>query len=106
MKVRRRDRPGHIDPQYAAELLKMAGRDVRDEHAFVAHARSNDAVAESLGEEFVEAVTGAEYADYLDEATTEEVGGPFLVSPANKEFAHGTDASNPKNSTREPFPKT
>lgn len=108
MKIRRRDRPGHIDPRYGADLLEIARRSAPGEHAFLARTRSNDEVAERRGEEFIEGITSAEYcaADDRDEQTTEEVGGPFVVSPAAKEFAPGTDASNPKSSTREPFPTT
>lgn len=108
-KVRRRDRAGHMDPKYAADLLKMGGdARTKDGHAFLAHSRSTDGLVEGLGEEFVEEATSAEYEarDYLDSENTEEWGGPFVETPADVEFAHGTDASNPKNATREPFPKT
>ena len=107
MKIRRRNRPGHIDPRYGAELLAIAHRST-EEHAFLARTRSNDELAERWGEEFIESATSAEYcvADDHDEETTEENGGPFVVTPATKEFAPGTDASNPKGATREPFPKT
>ena len=36
----------------------------------------------------------------------EEIGGPFVITPARREFARGTDRSNPRKATREPFPKT
>jgi len=108
-KVRRRDRAGHIDPKYAADLLKLS-RDARDHdgRAFIAGSRSKDGLAEGLGEEFVQEATSAEYEgrEYLDSENTEEWGGPFIETPAAVEFAQGTDPSNPKDATREPFPKT
>ncbi len=107
--VRRRDSAGHIDPQYAAELLAQSGiRQGSDSDAFVTGLRSNDPLAEELGEEFVETVTSGEdeAQKILNEQFTEERGGPFLVTPSGTEFAGGTDASNPKGSTREPFPRS
>jgi hypothetical protein len=87
MKIRRRDRPGHIDAKYAAELLQIAGRTV-EPRAFLAHPRNDDLV-EGLEEELIE-----------------ENGGPFVVTSAEIEFAHDTDESNPIGATREPFPTT
>ncbi len=96
-----------MDPKYASELLKLGGRE-KEGRAFLARSRSSDGLVEGLGEEFVEEATSAEYEgrDYLDTENVEEWGGPFVETPADTEFAHGTDASNPKGSTREPFPKT
>lgn len=110
-KIRRRDRAGHIDPKYAADLLKLS-RDAGDHdhggHAFLATSRSKDGLAEGLGEEFVQEATSAEYEgrDYLDSENSEEWGGPFVETSGDVEFAQGTDPSNPKDATREPFPKT
>jgi hypothetical protein len=107
--VRRRDSAGHIDPQYAAELLAQSGiRRGSDSDAFLVGSRSNDPLAEGLGEEFVETATSGEdeAQDVINEQLTEERGGPFVVSPSGTEFAGGTDASNPKGSTREPFPRS
>ena len=36
----------------------------------------------------------------------EETGGPFVETSGAIEFAEGTDASNPEDAKREPFPKT
>ncbi len=65
-----------------------------------------DVLGEELGETFVENVTGADDAAMEQSAarTTEEVGGPFVVTSGASEFAPGTDPSNPVDATREAFP--
>jgi hypothetical protein len=70
-------------------------------------AHSDDDLAESLAEEFIVAVTSAEEPgeDVRDEVLTEELGGPFLEVPASEEFDRATDASNPPDADREPFPR-
>jgi hypothetical protein len=45
-------------------------------------------------------------SESLDRFADEEVGGPFVESSSKQEFAEGSDASNPADATREPFPKT
>ena len=105
----RRDATGHLDPKYAADLLAMsrAGADPKDQGAFLhGVARSQDALAEQLGEAFVSTATSGEDVeeDILNEEVTEEVGGPFVETSGKTEFARGTDASNPGEATREPFP--
>src|SRR5713226_8724453 len=64
--------------------------------------------AEELGEEFVESATSGEQAaqDIRDEEVPEESGGPFVETSGRSEFAHGTDASNPKDAEPAPFPTT
>ena len=71
-----------------------------------APARAADPFAETLAEEFVTSATNAEEMteDDRDEMTTEEVGGPFTETTGAEEFAGGTDASNPADAEREPFP--
>ncbi len=107
--VQRRDATGHLDPQYAADLRKRsiasAGRDYGA--AFVERARSLDPLAAALGEEFIAAATAGEDVrlSELDEGVPEEEGGPFVITKARDEFARGRDGSNPRGSTREPFPK-
>jgi hypothetical protein len=107
--VHRRDRAGHLDPRYAAELRAKSreGKEESDERAFIG-SRTGDDLAENLGEEVVETMTTGEdeATDTLDKFADEEVGGPFVESSGNKEFAEGSDASNPADATREPFPKT
>jgi hypothetical protein len=63
-------------------------------------------LAEVLGETFIEtATTGEDEAEsMLEQEVPEERGGPFVQSTAGREFAEGTDGSNPKGSKREPFP--
>jgi hypothetical protein len=106
--VRRRDGSGHIDPKYAAELMAKSGGHEDEGTAFITKSRSNDDLAETFGEEFVETVTSGESReeDVLNQVVPEERGGPFVESTAGTEFAEGTDASNPKGAEREPFPTT
>ena len=53
------------------------------------------------------ATTGEYEAESVREQDVpEEVGGPFVETTAREEFGHGTDPSNPKGATREPFPRT
>ena len=64
-------------------------------------------LAEELAEDFVAGATGSDDpASSLREAPQiEEVGGPFLEEETgDEELAKGTDASNPEDATREPFP--
>jgi hypothetical protein len=101
--VRRRDGTGHLDPKYAAELRALVDRPKDDDRAF-----PSDALSQELGEEFVETVTSGEDegTEIRDKRVTEELGGPFTVTSGGTEFASGVDPSNPKRSTREPFPRT
>ena len=105
---RREDRPGHLDPKYVASLRALSGSTKENERAFVNGKHTGDDLAEELGEEAVVAMTTGEdgLADDLQETVDEELGGPFVGSPAGKEFADGTDASNPADAEREPFPKS
>jgi hypothetical protein len=106
---RREDRPGHFDPKYAAALRALSGAAGKDDaRAFVGKRRSRDDLAEELAEEAVVAMTTGEdgLGDDLQASVAEDVGGPFVASTAGKEFAEGTDASNPSTSTKEPFPRT
>jgi hypothetical protein len=106
--VRRRDATGHLDPRYANELRALGGHDRDDESAFVRRPRSKDDLAEELGEEFVlTATTGEDEGEEVaNQSVPEELGGPFVVTDAQTEFAGGTDASNPRGAKREPFPRT
>lgn len=108
--VRRRDATGHLDPDYEAKLRAETGhsRSKEDARAFIAGAKSKDSFAEELGEEFVEMATSGEdeKQDVFNQSVPEDAGGPFVETSGRTEFAHGTDASNIKGATREPFPKT
>jgi hypothetical protein len=108
--LRREDRPGHLDPQYAASLLEKSGghpgRADQHDRAFVGH-RAKEELAEELGEQGVLAMTSGQdqYRESADADNADEQGGPFVESPAGREFAPGTDASNPADAEREPLPK-
>lgn len=108
--IHRRDANGHIDPKYAQELLEKSGRSTNstDDKAFLQGSKGHDELAEELGEEFVASATSGEpvRADRDDELSEAERGGPYVVTSEQEEFATGTDASNPKDATREPFPTT
>jgi hypothetical protein len=106
---RRRDALGHLDPAYAADLLSQSEKQTDDDRAFLGgKARSSDDLAEELGEQFVGAATSGEDSreDSFNEDVPEERGGPFVPSTGGAEFAEGTDASNPIDAKREPFPRT
>jgi hypothetical protein len=107
--VDHRDGSGHLDRAYEKKLRARARDGVRPtERAFVHGSSSANASAERAGEEFVLAATTGEEggAPELEEMTPEESGGPFVATTGRAEFAHGTDASNPRDGTREPFPTT
>ena len=105
----RRDATGHLTPKYAREL-RARSRENRDEstdRAFLRTSRSNDDLAEELGEEAVAAMTsGEDQSERLEAEVEEERGGPFVLTRGRDEYARGTDKSNPQSATREPFPKT
>jgi hypothetical protein len=112
--IKRRDGVGRIDPRYARELLAKA-RETKNEDdqseanfAFLKGSRPIDTLARELGETFVQTVTSGEESEVerRDELTTEEVGGPFVVTSADEEFAAGTDESNIAEALREPLPRT
>ncbi len=106
--VQRRDHAGHLDPKYAADLraLGRAGSEDREGRGFVAKTHSTDALAENLGEMFVETVTTGEYdaEEVLGQDVPEDAGGPFIITRVKTELAPGTDKSNPRGAKREPFP--
>jgi hypothetical protein len=105
----RRDATGHLDPKYARELRARSreGEEDRGARAFLRGSRSSDDLAEELGEEAVATMTsGEDQSERLELEVDEERGGPFVPSRARVELARGTDRSNPRGATREPFPKT
>ena len=112
--IKRRDAQGRIDPKYARELLAKARETQNDDdrpeagHAFLKRASSSEALAEELGEAFVEAATSGEESEphRHERVTLEENGGPFVETSANEEFAVGTDESNIADAEREPLPRT
>jgi len=68
------------------------------------HARSNDSLAEGLGEGFVRSVTSAgDDEPFLDDTVSEEIGGPFLVTTFTEEVAIDDDG-NPLDAEPAGFP--
>jgi hypothetical protein len=111
-RVLRRDGTGQFDVKYSADLRARSRASAEDhtvDRAFLRKSKSrDDPLAEELGEDTVMTMTSAEdQGDQLqDVAVVEEVGGPFQVTTAGQEFARGTDPSNPRGATQEPFPST
>ena len=106
----RRDATGHLNRQYAADLRKKSRESHEDlgaDRAFLRKSRSDD-LAEELGEEAVQAMTSGDANERIltDLEVEEERGGPFVRTTGRQEYAGGTDRSNPRSATREPFPKT
>jgi hypothetical protein len=66
----------------------------------------DDSLAEELGEAAVESATSGDQAaeNIRDEDLSEEEGGPFVITRARREFARGTDASNPEDAEPAAFP--
>lgn len=106
------DGAGHMDPEHAKRLLELArggkDSDADSAEAFLKKPRSNDDLAEELGEATVESMTSGEgeLTSDLEAEVAEERGGPFVKTTGGTEFAEGTDESNIPEATREPFPTT
>jgi hypothetical protein len=100
----RRDARPPVDPEH---LRRSDGADAFIGDPDEGPSRSDDDLAEALGEQFVQSATSA--GDVTDEAleqvVSEEIGGPFIESSPEEEFADGTDASNPPDATAEPLPR-
>jgi hypothetical protein len=105
---RRRDATGHLDPAYAVGLRAIEREteplESPNPDGFLHGMRSADPLAEELGEDFVRTLNSGEDDAQDDEQVTEEIGGPFVETTGDVEFAVGTDSSNPAGATREPFP--
>jgi hypothetical protein len=104
------DGSGHMNPEHARRLLEMAreGKVSDGSGAFIDAPETQDDLAEGLAEAAVSSMTSGEdqLGPDLDSVVDEEVGGPFVETSGNTEFAGGTDESNIPEATREPFPKT
>ena len=106
--VSRRDAGGRVNAAYAAGLHKRSkDTTVRPDARAFLRGKRTDALADELGKEFVETVTSGEDegTEVRDGFQSEEIGGPFVNTRAGQEFAYEPDASNPKHSRREPFPR-
>ena len=105
----RRDATGRLDPKYARDLRARSQENQEDDNrAFFKKPHSGDDLAEELGEQAVGTMTsGEDQSEHLTgEEVEEERGGPFVKTREGDEFAGGTDRSNPRDATREPFPRT
>jgi hypothetical protein len=97
-------------PRRTLLLPKSHRRRSDDADAFLRVRRdgglTKDDLAEELGEDFVGSATSGEEQGLKvrDTVLDEESGGPFVTTPAKREFAEGFDASNPEDALREPFP--
>jgi len=69
--------------------------------------RVDDDLAEELAEEFVYAATSGEdqAEEAMDQMVPEEIGGPFIETSGDEEFAEGVDDSNPADAEQEPMPR-
>jgi hypothetical protein len=67
----------------------------------------DDDLAESLAEEFVHSATSGENQgeEAQDQIVPEEIGGPFVETSAEEEFADDIDESNPSDAEPEPMPR-
>jgi hypothetical protein len=104
------DAAGHMDPKHRQRLLELSreGKRIDADAAFINAPRSQDDLAEGLAEAAVASMNSGEeqLAENLNAEVVEERGGPFVKTTAGIEFAEGTDESNIKGATREPFPTT
>lgn len=112
---KREDRPGHLDPAHAARLRALSAEEHRTTSSdpdprtvFRADGNGDGGFGEELGERAVLAATTGDDSliDDLDAEVIEEKGGPFVATTEGQEMAEGTDASNPEDAMREPFPTT
>jgi len=68
---------------------------------------TDDDLAETLAEEFVRTATSGEdqTEEALDQMVPEDIGGPFVETGADEEFADGVDESNPEDAEPEAMPR-
>jgi hypothetical protein len=78
-------------------------RNTRDHRAV-----TRDSLADVLAAEYIASATSAEEVsqENRDELSLEEVGGPFVETSAQEEFAGTIDETNPADAERAPFPTT
>ena len=75
-------------------------------HGKSGHVRSAEPYGESLAEDFVASATSGEEVtvELRDALNADEVGGPFVETQAQEEFAITVDEMNPPDAIPEPFP--
>jgi hypothetical protein len=102
------DGSGHLPAREARYLLDLAHatRTTESDEAFVTTSSTDDDLAEELAEAAVTSMTTGqdELVEQLETDVDEDLGGPFIETSGNTEFAGGTDESNIPEATREPFP--
>jgi len=105
---KRRDATGHLDAEYERKVLAASRGQREHEQAFLSGFRTGDALAEELGEAFLESATSGEESEpeRRERVLIEEEGGPFVSTRASQEYAYDVDESNIAEATREPLPKT
>jgi hypothetical protein len=102
---------GEIDrPRRDVDIERVMRADSAD--AFIRNPDDGDVnvdddLAESLAEEFVHSATSGENQaeEALDQIVPEEIGGPFVETSAEEEFADDVDESNPADAEPEPMPR-
>ena len=88
------DRPGHLAEDHAQRLLRMSKRRAPDDSAFLMANKgsTDDELAEELAEQAVSAMTGGDtWMEFVDKTVDEDEGGPFVETPASREYARGSD---------------
>lgn len=92
-------------PKKKATMRASAAREEAEAPAELDFSK-NDALAQQLGAEFVRDVTSGNHgvAEWRDEVTEEEKGGPFVITSAAVEMADGVDESNPIDAEPAPEP--
>jgi hypothetical protein len=97
-------------PRRDVDVERVLRADSAD--AFIRHpddgpVNVDDDLAETLAEEFVHSATSGENQteQALDQMVPEEIGGPFLETGAEEEFADGVDESNPADAEPEAMPR-
>ncbi|HWL85615.1 MAG TPA: hypothetical protein VNO21_07425 [Polyangiaceae bacterium] len=70
------------------------------------HARSAEPMGESMAEDFLASATSGEDVtpELRDALNADEIGGPFVETQAQEEFAITVDEMNPIDAVPEPFP--
>jgi hypothetical protein len=98
-------------PPRPPRLVKARGRS-DDGDAFIRDpgegpARTRDDLAELLAEDFIGAATSGNdvLEDDLERETSDELGGPFVVTSARVELADDIDESNPIGAEPEALPR-
>ena len=105
-----RPEPEAEHPRRDVEMARVMRADSAD--AFIRNpddgdVQVDDDLVETLAEEFVHAATSGENQaeEALDQMVPEEIGGPFVETSAEEEFADDIDESNPADAEPEPMPR-